>query len=215
MRVATWNLDRAPRPGAVELLANVRADVLLLSEPPNDLEGYSLTPPGTRMTRGQLYAAAASRLATVGPLEPVPPPHPATAAAVVEGTTFVSTVLPWSSAGGNDWSGSTFTERTLLALVDPEPFLRAQPRLVWGGDWNLTLEGGLRGQTHAGRAQLEQLLQQLGLRAPMRNQPRGVYDMRSIDHVAVPGRVVDVEHHIAEAVGRRLSDHDLYVVVVD
>ncbi len=73
------------RPGAVELLLDVGADVLLLTEPPSnlELEGYSLTPPGASMPRGQLYAAVASRLDTLGPLEPLPAPHPATTAAVV------------------------------------------------------------------------------------------------------------------------------------
>ncbi len=217
MRVATWNLDRELRPGAVELLLDVGADVLLLTEPPSnlELEGYSLTPPGASMPRGQLYAAVASRLDTLGPLEPLPAPHPATTAAVVQGTTFVSTVLPWSSAESDDWRGSTFTERTVHALDDLEPFLRAQPRLVWGGDWNHALEGGLHWQTRAGRDRLELLLGQLALEAPTRHQPRGVYEMQSIDHIAVPGRVVGVEHHSAEAVDGRLSDHDLYVVVVD
>lgn len=47
-RVATWNLGRELRPGAVELLLGVGADVLLFTKPPSDLEleRYSLTPPG-------------------------------------------------------------------------------------------------------------------------------------------------------------------------
>lgn len=57
------------------------------------------------------------------------------------------------------------------------------------------------------------MLGKLGLVAPTRDQPRGVFAMHSIDHVVVRGRVLDIEHHSAEAHGRRLSDHDLYVVV--
>ena len=150
----------------------------------------------------------------VGPLEHLAAPHPATAAAVIGGTTYVSTVLPWTSASGEHWRGSSFTERTLNALDDLRPLLCAEPRLVWGGDWNHTLEGSLQGQTKAGRQAIEELLAELGLAAPTRAQPRGVHLMTSIDHIAVRGPVLAVEHHSAEADGRRLSDHDLYVVTV-
>lgn len=45
MRVATWNLEGDDRPGAVDLLLGLRADVLLLTEVPAGLElpGYELT----------------------------------------------------------------------------------------------------------------------------------------------------------------------------
>lgn len=178
------------------------------------LDGYALTPPGAVMSRGQLYAAVASRLDTVGPLRAVAAPHAATTAAAINGTTYVSTVLPWTSARGEPWRGSSFTERTVGCLNDLRPFLRAQPRLVWGGDWNHTLEGSLHGQTRGGRTTLEDMLTELGLVAPTRSQPRGLHPMRSIDHVAVRGPVVGVEHHSAVVDGRRVSDHDLYVVTV-
>jgi hypothetical protein len=166
------------------------------------------------MGRGQTYATVASCLSTAGPLTPIAKPHPATTAAVIAGTTFVVTVLPWTSASGPPWTGTTFTARTVRCLEDLRPFLAGRPRLVWGGDWNHTLQGSLAGQTRAGRDLLEGMLDELGLDAPTRGQPRGTLPMCSIDHIAAAGPALSVEHHSAAVAGRRLSDHDLYVVTV-
>ena len=216
MQIATWNLDRRLDSDGRALLMSVSADVLLLTEVPPDLvlEGYALTPPGAEMSRGQLYAAVASRLDSVGPLRALACPHPATTAAVVGETTYVSTVLPWTSADGEHWPGESFSDRTVRCLETLRPFLADQLRLVWGGDWNHTLEGSLLGQTRAGRDLLGEILDELRLVAPTRSQPRGTLAMCSIDHVAVRGPVLGVEHQSASAGGRRLSDHDLYVVTV-
>lgn len=166
------------------------------------------------MSRGQQYAAVASRLDTLGPLKPVATPQAATVAAVIDGTTYVSTVLPWTSASGKDWPGSNFTERTVRCLGDLRPFLVAQPELVWGGDWNHTLQGSLQGQTRAGRDVLQDMLGELGLVVPTCSQTHGTVSTFSIDHIAVHGPVLNVEHHRASLAAKRLSDHDLYVVTV-
>ena len=167
VRIATWNLDCKLRPGALDLLLGVDADVLLLTEVPVDLDlpGYAVTSPAATMARGQLYSVVAARHA-LGPLLAVPAPHPASTAAVVDGTTYVCTVLPWSRAEADDcWRGKTYSERAGFAVDDLEPFLMAQTKLVWGGDWNHTFEGTLSGQTRAGRERLELALERLGLTA--------------------------------------------------
>ena len=210
MLIASWNLNREVRDGAEELLLGAGADVLLLTEAPPHLAltGYHVTPVGPLMELGQQWASIASRQ----PLELVESPHPATTVARVGGITFVCSVLPWGSAQGTPWRGDGYAERMLDALDDLDPFLRDQERLVWGGDWNHALEGPLDGSTRRGRDRIDELLTSLGLHAPTRHEPRGVYAINSIDHVAVPDPSATAQHIVAQAGGRRLSDHDLYVV---
>lgn len=208
MRTATWNLDVHAGPGKVEQLLALDADVLLLTEVPAGfaLPGYHLTPPGPEMVRGQGWAAVASRR----PLHPVPTPHVASTAAHVDGVGYVSTVLPWTGAPQEPWSGATTSERMTAAVDRLEPFLLQQDRLVWGGDWNQTMTGGLDGSTRAGRDRLDQALDRLGLALPTRELPRGALPMMTIDHIALADPTAQAVH---VSVDRRLSDHDAYVVV--
>lgn len=210
MRIGTWNLNRRLRVRAESLLLRLNADVLLLTEAPADLvlPEYKLTPVGPLMALGQQWSTIASR----EPLRAIPTPHPATTAATIGDTTFVCSVLPWGSAKGAPWRGEGYGDRMLNALDDLEPFLRDQQKLVWGGDWNHTLEGPLTGSTRQGRERLGELLATLDLHAPTRHDPRGVYAMNSIDHVAVSDASATSEHVPAQISSRRLSDHDLYIV---
>lgn len=210
MRIGTWNLNRRLRVGAEPLLLRLNVDVLLLTEAPPDLvlPDYKLTPVGPLMALGQQWSTIASR----EPLRVLSTPHPATTAATIGDTTFVCSVLPWLSAEGAPWRGEGYGDRMVNALDDLEPFMRDQKKLVWGGDWNHTLEGPLNGSTRRGRERLDELLATLNLNAPTRHDPRGVYVMNSIDHVAVSDALATSEHVPAQIGSRRLSDHDMYVV---
>lgn len=213
MRIATWNLNLKMRKGALDLFGSLDADVLLLTEAPPDLDlaGYQRTPPGPLMLRGQEWATILSRR----PIQWVERPHGASVAALIDGVTYVSTVLPWgSSPPGPPFRGVGQAAQTVAALEDLESWLGAQDRLVWGGDWNHSLEQPWRySASTAGRERLDALLGELGLYAPTRHLPRGwKYDFPSIDHVAVSDPNATAE--LVEAIGPagRLSDHDAYVV---
>lgn len=210
VRIATWNLAGKGSPRHIDFLAGLEADVLLLTEVPPDLvlPGFALTPPSTAMRPGQLYATVASR----APIDQACFPHPASVAARIRGTTYVSSVLPWASAGQDPWRGEGMGQRTVHALDDLAPFLRQQSRLVWGGDWNHTLSGTLQGCSRAGRVKLEALLRELGLQVPTQDLPRGLYAMASIDHIALADPAATAAPVSAECDGMRLSDHDAYVV---
>lgn len=213
VRVATWNLNVKLRDGALDLFRELDADVLLLTEAPPDLElaTYNRTPPGPLMVRGQEWATILSRR----PIEQVERPHGSTVAAVIDGVTYVLTVLPWgSSPPGPPYRGVGQAAQTVAALNDLEPWLGAQERLVWGGDWNHSLEQPWRySSTTAGRERIDALLSKLQLHAPTRHLSRGwKYDFPSIDHIAVPDPAATARPAVAAVGERRLSDHDAYVV---
>ena len=142
-------------------------------------------------------------------LSEVPTPHPVSAAAVVLGTTYVASVLPWKGAPQGPWTGSSLSARMEAAVDELEPFLAGQERQVWGGDWNQTMHGPFDGSSKAGRARLQLALERLELSLPTQELPRGALPMFTIDHIAVPGTTSKARH---VAVDRRLSDHDAYVV---
>ena len=88
---------------------------------------------------------------------------------------------------------------------------------VWGGDWNQALEGREHTGTLAGRDHVLELVAAAGLSVPTRSLGSASPGQRSIDHIAVPTRwdIHQARRVIAELDGRRLSDHDAYVISVD
>jgi hypothetical protein len=88
--------------------------------------------------------------------------------------------------------------------------------VVWGGDWNHALEGTDHVGSRAGRDHIFGVLDDLGLQVPTAELEahRGE---RSIDHIAVPKEwvVLAAEQVAAAEDGKRLSDHDAYVVELD
>ena len=98
-------------------------------------------------------------------LTALPDPHTASAAGVVDGVTFCSTILPWRSCGPVPWGEGTHAVRTAAVL---DTLLSALPRgaLVWGGDWNHSLVGRETAGSMAGRGHLERALEELGLQVP-------------------------------------------------
>ncbi|SDC03559.1 hypothetical protein GA0111570_11523 [Raineyella antarctica] len=106
LRIGTWNLDSRCQPAHVDFLLNLDCDVLLLTEvsPRLEVPGYDKVLTAEVMVRGQHWAGVFSRL----PLEPLPEPHPASAAARIDGQVFCSSVLPWRGCGSDEpWGSGT------------------------------------------------------------------------------------------------------------
>lgn len=212
MKVATWNIEGDARPGAVDFLLGLRADVLLLAEVPAglNLPGYELTelrPPV--MHAGQHYAAVGARFG-LG-LQELRTPAPTSAAAAVEGVTYVCTVLPWPHAPAPPYDGSSQAEQTERAVDELEPWLHQQGKLVWGGDWNHPLTGSLQGFTRRGHDRIKAALTSLRLNAHTEDelaQPKKLTRCGSIDHIASRHPRQDV----AVKAGKPYSTHDAYVV---
>ncbi len=88
--------------------------------------------------------------------------------------------------------------------------------LVWGGDWNHALSGREYAGSAGGRHAVLAAMEELGLEAPTAELPHAIEGLLSIDHVAVPaGTAATARRVVAEHDGRRLSDHDAYVVDTD
>nr|WP_165763363.1 MULTISPECIES: endonuclease/exonuclease/phosphatase family protein [unclassified Nocardioides] len=189
-------------------------DVLLLTEVSERLEvsDYAMHLGGHRMAPKRRWAGVLSRR----PMTPLPDPHPASAAATVDGWTFCSSILPWRSCGSEPWGEGRHVDKTRAAV---DILMRSLPTtgLVWGGDWNHALRGREYSGSMAGRGEITAALSGLGLRAPTADLSHALPRLLTIDHIAVPtgARVTAVAQVEATRSGRRLSDHDAYVVTVD
>lgn len=212
MRIGTWNLAGRWSDDHRSLLLEADCDVWLLTEVSErtTLSGFAVHLSEAPMAARRRWAAVASRL----PMASSPDPHPASAAAQVGATTYVSSVLPWRSVrSGPVWVGDRHADRTQNAVDDLLLRLRAAPSLVWGGDWNHALTGKEYAGSKAGRASITAALDELGLAVPTTELPHAVDGLLSIDHVAVPaGSSATARRVVAECAGKRLSDHDAYVV---
>lgn len=215
MRIGTWNLDGRWTPEHERFVAAANCDVWLLTEVN---ESFEL--PGYHRHLGEARIAARRRWAGVysqSPLTPLPDPHVASAAAMIEGITYCSSILPWRSSGGEPtWPGAEpprnvhsgrmrYALDVLLAELSPG-------NLVWGGDWNQALSGAEWVGTLGGRGHVLAAVDKLGFQVPTADLPHRLEGHLSIDHIAVAAdrEVNNVEH--LSAVG--LSDHDCYVIDV-
>jgi hypothetical protein len=81
------------------------------------------------------------------------------------------------------------------------------------GTGNHSLSGREWSGSNAGRADLVTLLTALGLCVPTAGLSHRRADLLSIDHVALAAGAQEARRVVATEDGRRLSDHDLYVVV--
>lgn len=140
--------------------------------------------------------------------------HFGTAGAVVGGVRFLSSVLPWRSCGSS-WPGSTLAEKQAATLAGIRPAIDANT--VWGGDWNQAFEGREFVGTLAGRDAITETLEANHLSLPTKSLSSAASGHRSIDHIAVPVAwdVHGAYRVSAQARGRRLSDHDAYVVAAE
>lgn len=212
MRIGTWNAAGRWTDRHRDFLSVLDCDVLLLTEVDErvQLPGYQCHPSSGRMAPGRRWAGVLSR----SDLDPLPDPHPASAMASVAGLIFCSSILPWRATPSHGpWTGASHAEKTASAI---DELLRNLPRadLVWGGDWNHALSGPEYAGSLQGRRHLMAALDTLGLRVPTAHLAHRLEGLLSIDHIAVgPGQNVgSAAREVAAIAGRRLSDHDAYVV---
>lgn len=208
MRLATWNLEQRWSDAHAEVLRGFDADLLLLTECRDDvaLPGYATHATAASMPSGAAWAAVLSR----APLTPLPDPHPASAAARVDGLTVCCSVLPWPQAGEHwPWGEAGHQPRMTGTLAALTAALRGADDVVWGGDWNQPLTGSLAGFTRAARDTVLDAVAALGLQVPTAALPGTHEGQGSIDHLAFPSWWTVVDAGSVE-VPRALSDHHAY-----
>ena len=165
------------------------------------------------MTATKSWAAVWSKGAAV----PSPSPHSAAATVVVDGVLLCSCVLPWRSARPW-WPAEDLGDvaaMTTSALRRLRVGLLAAPGpIVWGGDWNHALHEREVAGTNHGRGEIEKLCFELKLQIPTEHLPHAKPNLLSIDHIALPlaWHVTDCRRVVATTTGKRLSDHDAFIV---
>ncbi len=161
------------------------------------------------MAHGRAWARVLSRRE----LAPLDDPHPASAAARIDGVTWCSSILPWRGCGsGHPWIEGRHGERTHHAVHQLASALSPGP-LVWGGDWNHAITGPEHAGSKEGRVHIAALVESRGLYVPTALLRHRIPGLLSIDHVAIPSAwSASVRRIAAEADGARLSDHDVYLV---
>lgn len=214
MKIGTWNLDGRWSANHQQFLKNEECDVWLLTEVPNKfaLDGGELFP-SMPMTPEKAWAGVWSN----GNADSSQSPHPAAAMAVRDGVLYCSCVLPWRSARpwwpAEDTGDVAAMTAATLARLRPE-LKAATGAVVWGGDWNHALHGREVAGTYDGRVEIKKLRFELQLKVRTVCQPHAKPGLLSIDHIAVPAawKVTKCWRVVAEAAGKRLSDHDAYIV---
>jgi hypothetical protein len=215
MRIGTWNLDGRWSDEHYKFLEEQDCDVWLPTEVSADvhLHGYQQVVTETPMTKERYWSAILSRPG----LAERDDPDPATAAAVVDGMAYWSSVLPWRTCGDQPpWDGSTHAAKMASALRTLE-LARSDGPLIWGGDWNQSLIGrDYAGSTEA-RQHLRASIDRLWLQVPTAGLRHQLRDHASIDHIALPRDYLAtrVEHLPAKHQEAILSDHDAYVREID
>ncbi len=214
MRIGTWNLEGRWSANHSQLLKKEACDIWLLTEVPTafGLDGGALYR-SAPMTETKSWAAVWSN----GDAVPSPSPHPAAATAVLDGILLCSCVLPWRSARRWWPAGDTgdVVGMTTAALGRLRArMLEAPGAVVWGGDWNHALHEREVAGTYHGRAEIGKLRFELRLQIPTEYMPHAKAGLLSIDHIAVPvaWHLTDCRRVVATAAGKRLSDHDAYIV---
>lgn len=214
MRIGTFNLAGRWSPLHHDFLMRLDCDVLLLTEVSERtrLDGFELHLGEGVMAPKRRWAAVAA----TGSIAPVADPHPASAMIQQDGIRFCSSILPWRSCGSREpWGAGTHAEKTLETLRVLETALPTAD-LVWGGDWNHAFTGVETAGSKADRNALLATVHKLNLKVPTTEEPHRIDGITSIDHIAVPKDVAaGAERVVAEAAGKRLSDHDAYVVTAD
>lgn len=215
MRIGTWNLAGRWSPHHQRLLEDAECDVWLLTEVPPAFElpgGDLVRSESMKGTKDRAWAAVWSTT----PPTSLPSPHPAAALVQLGDLRVCSCVLPWRGARPY-WpdEGSNTAAITLAALGHLGPSLTKTGRpVVWGGDWNHAMTGREYAGSKEGRGAIEALVSTLGLTVTTADAPHRIEGLLSIDHIAVPTSWVSgpCRRVVAEAEGKRLSDHDAYVV---
>jgi hypothetical protein len=214
VRIGTWNLEGRWSDAHVALLLAQECEVWLLTEVRTDahLPGFESHLTTSKMGDRKHWAGIFSR----SPLQPLPDPHPASAAAMGLGMLWCSSILPWRSCGTMPWGGGTTGEKTVRALDQLTASLPTGP-LVWGGDWNHAMRGREYAGSLTGRTAIQGVLVERRLRLATEHQPHRIAGLETIDHIAVPdgARVVSINRIPAEGQrGGWLSDHDAYTTEI-
>ncbi len=215
MRVGTWNLAGRWSPQHGELLLAQECDVWLLTEVRADvsLPGFASHLTAAEMAPRRHWAGIYSRTT----FQPLPDPHPASAAAFGLGLSWCSSILPWRSCGPVPWGEGTSSEKTKRAL---DKLISGLPvgTLVWGGDWNHAMRGREYTGSIVGRTAIKAAVANLQLTIATEDSPHRIAGLLTIDHIAVPqaaritsaNRITGDDHNT----GERLSDHDAYTIEV-
>jgi hypothetical protein len=207
LRIGTWNLAGRWSARHHELLAKHACDVWLLTEVNVDvhLPGYQRHTSSALMAPRRHWAAVLSRHDATALTDP----HPASAAVVVDGTVYCSSILPWRSCGDRPpWHESRHADKTAATVAELDAGLPQGP-LVWGGDWNHALVGREYSGSIAGRQHVVDFLQRRRLSAPTATLPHPIAGLATIDHIAIAEGVPAVASRFA---ADGLSDHDGYLV---
>ena len=190
MRIGTWNLDGRWGDKHRDLLQREACDVWLLTEvnpkaanPTRIIAGYNCHLSSEVMDRKQHWAAVLSRHA----LRRIDDPHPASAAAIINGVTYCSTILPWrGTPSKHPWVGVAHAAKTESAI---RSLVRGLPGsgLVWGGDWNHALKGAETAGSGGGRRHLLAAIDSFNLQVLTADLPHQLGEPHhTIDHIAVP-----------------------------
>ncbi len=159
LRIGTWNLAGRWSDRHEAALAAADCDVWLLTEVRFDtaIDGYQPHFSAGFMATDRHWAGLLFRQGLdVDGWDP--DPHPASAAATVDGITYCSSILPWRSCGTQDpWEGETYEAKTAAATRDLATALPSATT-VWGGDWNHALTGPERAGSRAGRDHINRTL---------------------------------------------------------
>ena len=213
MRIGTWNLDGRWSANHQQFLENGECDVWLLTEVP---KRFALAGGELFRSEPMINDKAWSGVWSNGNAAQETSPHPASAMAVRDGVLYCSCVLPWRSA--RRWWPKE--DKGDVAAMTAATLARLKTRLsayvgaiVWGGDWNHALHEREVAGTNQGRDKIETLCIELKLQVPTERQPHAKPGSLSIDHIAVPtGWDTKCQRVLAAVAGKRLSDHDAYIV---
>ena len=175
-------------------------------------DGYKKHTTAAYMAQRRSWAAILSRKSLIG----LHDPHPASALASVGDILFCSSILPWRSCSSRPpWVGERHAVKTSATISE---LLKSLPtaRLIWGGDWNHALSGREFTGSQEGRKHVLSAVAKLGLQVPTDTLPHRLPNLLTIDHIAVAqeSAVVEKFRIEASAEGKRLSDHDAYVVEI-
>ncbi len=212
MKIGTWNLNADWSDAHKALLIHADCDVWLLTEvsPEISMRGYDHHFSEQRMVRGQHYAAILSRLS----LQALKDPHPASVATVVDGITYCTSILPWSTCAhdiSSPWAGGHTVENMVGETIDRLKAGLPDSNLVWGGDWNQNLVGGWEHVgSSGGCAKIEQALKAWNMKVPTASLSHQLEGSHAIDHIALPMNWICSSATRLKA--SELSDHDAYII---
>ena len=219
MRIGTWNIaDRRLSKKHESLLSDEGCNIWLLTEinptwigSDDKILGFHCHVSKKVMGPKQYWAAVLSDKPFAQKLDD---PHSASAAVVVNKTTYCSSVLPWRAVQESAFPPieSKHAKKTELAI---KMLLMKLPKsnLVWGGDWNHSLVGSEGAGSFDGRKYLLDAVKILGLQVPTTELLHRNAISKTIDHIAIPNDWKATGAKQIKAEG--LSDHDAYVVDVE